>query len=197
MNKQIQLIFATQNQNKVREISDLMPEHIAVRSLSDIGCFEDIPETGSTLEENALLKVRYVRNKYGYNCFADDTGLEVEALGGAPGVYSARYAGEEKNDNANIDKLLQELKEKKTRTASFKTVIALFIGGKEYCFTGTCPGEISLERRGENGFGYDPVFRPDGFFETFAQISLKEKSLISHRGKATAQLIDFLNKGVF
>lgn len=186
------LVFATNNLNKIKEIKALVPDHIELLSLNDIGCIEDIPETSATIKGNALQKAQYVKEKYGYDCFADDTGLEVEALGGAPGVYSARYAGDQKNNEANIDKLLQELKDKTNRKARFKTVIALIQNEVEHSFEGICEGEILKKRVGEEGFGYDSVFQPVGHSKTFAEMSLKEKSEISHRGRATRKLIEFL-----
>ena len=183
------LVFATHNPNKLREIQALMPDSIQLKSLTDIGCTEDIIEDAPTITGNALLKARYVKQKYGYDCFADDTGLEVEALDGAPGVYSARYAGEQKDANDNIDKLLFELKTKENRKAHFKTVIALIIGEQTTCFEGICKGEITSERMGAEGFGYDPVFKPEGHHETFAQMPLSLKNKIGHRGKATEKLI--------
>ena len=171
-----------------------MPSHIQLLSLNDIGCEEEIPETAETIEGNALQKAHYIKEHYGYDCFADDTGLEVEALDGAPGVYSARYAGEEKDNQANMAKLLSELKEKENRSARFKTVIALILGDSEYTFSGICEGKILSDKRGEQGFGYDPVFQPSGYSTSFAEMSLKEKSDISHRGLATRRLIEFLSK---
>lgn len=190
----IKLVFATNNLNKIREIRDLLPESLELLSLDDITCKEDIPETSPTIEGNALQKARYVKEKYGYDCFADDTGLEVEALNGAPGVYSARYAGDNKDDEANIDKLLKELNDKSNRKARFKTVIALILGGREYNFEGICKGEILKKRAGEKGFGYDPVFQPEGYSKTFAEMELEEKSKISHRGRATQKLVEFLRQ---
>ncbi len=190
----MELVFATNNKNKVKEVQAIMPEGIHLLSLADIGCSEDIPETSPTIEGNAVQKANYVKEKYGYDCFADDTGLEVAALDGAPGVYSARYAGEEKSSEANIEKLLQELQENEDRRARFKTVIALQLHGKLYTFTGICRGDIIFERKGSQGFGYDPVFQPEGKRLTFAEMSLEEKSKISHRARATRQLTDFLLK---
>lgn len=171
-----------------------MPSHIELLSLKQIGCEEEIPETADTIEGNALQKAHYIKEHYGYDCFADDTGLEVEALNGAPGVYSARYAGTEKDNQANMDKLLAELKDKDNREARFKTVIALIMEDKEYTFPGICKGTILSEKRGDQGFGYDPVFQPSGYSTTFAEMSLTEKSEISHRGRATRKLIEFLSK---
>ncbi len=188
----MKIVFATNNRNKIKEVQALMPEAIRLLSLEDIGCYEDIPETRPTIKENAIQKAEYVKNKYGYDCFADDTGLEVAALNGAPGVFSARYAGEEKSSDANIDKLLKELEGKDDRSARFKTVIALHLNGRLHTFTGICTGNIIFERKGLQGFGYDPVFQPQGNSLTFAEMSLEEKSNISHRARATRQLIDFL-----
>ena len=188
----MKLVFATNNKNKIKEVQALMPEGIKLLSLEDIGCFEDIPETAPTIEGNAVQKAEYVKENYGYDCFADDTGLEVAALNGAPGVYSARYAGEAKNNEANIDKLLQELEGKEDRSARFKTVIALHLDGQLHSFPGICSGNIIFERKGLQGFGYDPVFQPEGKSITFAEMSLEEKSKISHRARATRKLIDFL-----
>lgn len=189
----MKLVFATNNKNKIKEVRALVPEGIHLLSLEDIGCHEDIPETSPTIEGNAVQKAEYVKEKYGYDCFADDTGLEVEALDGAPGVYSARYAGEAKDSNANIEKLLSELQGKEDRSARFKTVIALHLNNKLHTFTGICPGNIIFERKGLQGFGYDPVFQPEGKQVTFAEMDLEEKSQISHRARATRQLIDFLS----
>lgn len=190
----MKLVFASNNKNKIAEIQAMLPETIQIMSLEEIGCFEEIPETADTIEGNAILKADHVTKHYGYDCFADDSGLEVDALHGAPGVYSARYAGEQKNDNDNIDKLLRELDGEPNRKANFKTVIALNYKGEQHLFTGIADGTIIGEKRGNFGFGYDPVFIPVGFDLTFAQISQAEKARISHRGKATRQLIDFLKK---
>lgn len=188
----MKLVFATNNKNKIKEVQALMPEGIKMLSLEEIGCFEDIPETSPTIEGNAVQKAEYVKENYGYDCFADDTGLEVTALNGAPGVFSARYAGEQKSSEANIDKLLKELEGKEDRSARFKTVIALHLDGELHTFTGICSGNITFERKGLQGFGYDPVFQPEGKSITFAEMSLEEKSQISHRARATLRLIDFL-----
>lgn len=190
----MQLVFASNNKNKIKEIQALVSDTIQIISLEDIGCTEDIPETAETIEGNAILKANYVSSNYGYDCFADDTGLEVEALNGAPGVYSARYAGEQKDANDNMDKLLLELKDKSNRKANFKTVIALNLNGKQNLFTGIINGKIIDEKIGTNGFGYDPVFIAEGHQKTFAQLTLEEKAHISHRGIAIAQLIAFLSK---
>jgi XTP/dITP diphosphohydrolase len=190
----MKLVFASNNKNKIQEIQALVPSTIQIVSLEEIGCFEDIPETADTIEGNAILKANYVSEKFGYDCFADDTGLEVEALNGAPGVYSARYAGEQKDANDNMDKLLSELKDKSNRKANFKTVIALNLNGKQNLFTGIINGKIIEEKIGTNGFGYDPIFVADGYNKTFAELSMEEKSTISHRGIAVKQLIEELKK---
>lgn len=185
----MELVFVSNNIGKIKEIQMLLPENIKILSLHDIGCTEDIPETADTLEGNAILKADYVTQNYGLPCFADDSGLEVESLNGAPGVHSARYAGEPKNDNNNIDKLLFELTNKENRKARFKTVIALNLNNKQELFSGTVHGNIIHEKRGTNGFGYDPVFSPEGYNQTFAEMSIDEKSKISHRANAVKQLI--------
>ena len=190
----MQLVFASNNKNKIQEIQALVPSDFQILSLEDIGCHEEIPETADTIEGNAILKANYVTSNYGYDCFADDTGLEVDALNGAPGVYSARYAGKQKDANDNMDKLLQELKDKSNRKANFKTVIALNLNGKQNLFTGIINGKIIEEKMGTNGFGYDPIFIAEGHQKTFAQLTLEEKAHISHRGIAVAQLIAFLSK---
>ena len=190
----MQLVFASNNKNKIKEIQALVSDTIQIISLEDIGCTEDIPETAETIEGNAILKANYITEKYGYNCFADDTGLEVDALYGAPGVYSARYAGEQKDANDNMDKLLLELKDKSNRKANFKTVICLNLNGTQQLFTGIITGKIIDEKIGTNGFGYDPIFIAEGHDKTFAELTLEEKAHISHRGIAVAQLIAFLSK---
>lgn len=190
----MKLVFASNNKNKIKEIQALVPSKIQIISLEDIGCFDDIPETADTIEGNAILKANYVTEKFGLNCFADDSGLEVDALNGAPGVYSARYAGEPKNDEKNIDKLLLNLANKTNRAANFKTVIALNYNGKQILFTGIINGKIITEKIGTNGFGYDPIFVANEYEKTFAELSLEEKSTISHRGKAVKQLIKFLEE---
>lgn len=191
----MQLVFASNNKNKIQEIQLLVPNSIQIMSLEDIGCFDDIPETANTIEENAILKANYVTEKYGYNCFADDSGLEIDALNGEPGVYSARYAGEPKDDNENIEKVLANLKDKTNRKANFKTVICLNIDGQQHLFTGIIDGKIIDEKIGNNGFGYDPIFVADGYQKTFAELSMEEKSTISHRGKAVRLLIGYLSNG--
>lgn len=188
----MKLVFATNNPNKLIEVKALLPQH-HILSLQDIGCFEDIPETEDTIKGNAILKAAYILKNYGYHCFADDTGLEVEVLNGAPGVYSARYAGPDCNAEDNIQKLLRALDAIDNRAAQFKTVVALTTQTKILTFTGICKGNILTEKHGSSGFGYDPIFRPDDFTQSFAEMTLLEKSAISHRGKAVRQLIDFLN----
>lgn len=190
----MQLVFASNNKNKIKEIQLLLPETIQILSLEDINCFEDIPETAETIEGNAILKANYVYEKYGYNCFADDTGLEVEALNGEPGVYSARYAGEHKDANDNMDKLLDNLQNKTNRSAQFKTVIALNLEGNLTLFTGIIKGKIIEEKIGTNGFGYDPIFIADYYIKSFAELTIEEKANISHRGIAVKKLILFLYK---
>ena len=190
----MQLVFASNNKNKIKEIQLLVPSTIQILSLDDIGCTEDIAETADTIEGNAMLKANYVTEKYGYDCFADDSGLEVQALNGEPGVFSARYAGEPKNDEKNIDKLLGNLVKIENKKANFKTVICLNSKGKQHLFTGIINGKIIEERIGNNGFGYDPIFVADGYQKTFAELTLEEKSNISHRGIAVKELITFLQK---
>jgi XTP/dITP diphosphohydrolase len=188
----MKIVFASNNQNKILEIQSMLPNSIQILSLESIGCFEEIPETSDTIEGNAILKANYVTENYGFDCFADDTGLEVEALNGEPGVYSARYAGEQRNADDNMNKLLNELAGKTNRTGQFKTVIALNLKGKQYLFEGIASGEIITEKIGSGGFGYDPIFKPANYDETFAQLSLDIKNEISHRGKATKALLKFL-----
>lgn len=191
----MRIVFATNNQHKLSEICQILGDSIEVLSLKDIGCDVDIPETGSTLEENALQKAQYVYDHYHIDCFADDTGLEVDALAGAPGVYSARYAGGEGHDSeANMTKLLGELGENNNRRARFRTVIALIQQGEVHEFEGIVNGQIIRERRGGEGFGYDPIFQPDGYDQTFAELGLEVKNNISHRARATQKLADYLLK---
>lgn len=187
-----QIVFATNNKNKLREIREIMSDLYEVLSLDDIGCHEEIVEDAETIEGNAKIKADFVTNKYHVDCFADDTGLEVEALNGAPGVYSARYAGEHCSYQDNVNKMLNAMKGKTNRKAAFRTVIALNLDGKSYTFEGRCDGQIVESQRGTDGFGYDPIFMPDGFNQTFAEMSHEEKNAISHRGRATQKLIDFL-----
>ncbi|MDU1904306.1 MAG: non-canonical purine NTP diphosphatase [Dysgonomonas sp.] len=188
------LIFATNNEHKLEEVKSLLSKRYTILGLKDIGDDTDIPETGDTLEENAMIKADYLWNTYGYNCFADDTGLEVEALNNAPGVYSARYAGEDKNSVANMEKVLSELEDKTNRKARFRTVIALILEGKRYLFEGKVEGTITLFPQGTAGFGYDPIFQPDGYDKTFAEFGLDVKNEISHRAKAIRELALFLKK---
>lgn len=188
----MKLVFASNNKHKIQEIKQLLPETFEIVSLEDIGCFEDIPETADTIEGNAILKADYVTQNYGLPCFADDSGLEVEALNGQPGVFSARYAGEQKNDEDNIQKLLTELQNHSNRKAQFKTVIALNLNGKQHLFTGIIKGQIISEKRGINGFGYDPVFVAENSDKTFAELSSEEKNKVSHRAKAVKELIGFI-----
>ncbi|MCS5491135.1 non-canonical purine NTP diphosphatase [Algoriphagus limi] len=190
----MKICFATNNPKKIEEVKAALEGEVEIVSLREIGCQEELPETGDTLDHNAFQKARYVKEHYGVDCFADDTGLEVEALQGAPGVYSGRYAGEPRSDERNVDLLLKNLEGKTDRKAQFRTVIALILDGKEYSFEGVAKGEIINQRRGYKGFGYDPVFVPEGKNETFAELSLEEKNKISHRGKAVAQLVDFLKQ---
>ena len=192
MNK-LKLVFATNNKHKLEEVQAMLT-NFEIVSLADINCFEDIPETADTLEGNAILKANFITEKYGLDCFADDTGLEVEALNNEPGVYSARYAGEDNNAEANINKLLNNLENNPNRKAQFKTAIALNIQGKQLIFEGVCEGTILTEKRGESGFGYDPVFMPEGFDRSFAEMNLSEKGNISHRGKAVEKLVTYLNE---
>ena len=188
------LVFATNNAHKLVEIRGIIPEGFQVVGLIDIGCTDDIPETANTLEGNADLKASYVYKNFGSDCFADDTGLEVDALGGKPGVFSARYAGEDGNADRNIEKLLSELQGQENRSARFRTVISLIIKGKAVHFEGIVEGAIIHERRGADGFGYDPVFLPDGYDKTFAEMDLGLKNSISHRGRAMRKLIEHLRE---
>ncbi|MFW5892429.1 MAG: non-canonical purine NTP diphosphatase [Bacteroidota bacterium] len=188
----LELVFATQNPNKIIEVEKMLPDSLKIKGLKDIGCNEDIPETQNTLEGNALQKAWYIKNRYQVNCFADDTGLEIEALDGQPGVFSARYAGENKNSNDNIEKIWRELKNKTNRKAQFRTVIALLLDDEELTFEGIVKGEIIMEKRGSDGFGYDPVFIPQNYRQTFAEMPLKEKNKISHRYKAIKMLSEYL-----
>ena len=189
-----QLVFATNNAHKLEEVAAKIEGKIKLLNLTDIGCIEDIDETGNTFRENASLKSRFIYNKYHINCFGDDSGLEIEALNGEPGVFSARYAGEHGNHAANIDKTLAALKNITNRKANFRTVISLIWNGDEYFFEGVVNGTIRNERVGTAGFGYDPIFQPDGYTKTFAEMSLAEKNKISHRAIAMADLLDFLKK---
>lgn len=190
----MELIFATQNKHKVEEIQAQLTNQFMVKSLLDLNYLNELEETQDTLQGNALQKVQFVHSKFKTNAFADDTGLEVEALNGDPGVYSARYAGESKSFDNNMDKLLKNLEGEKNRRAQFRTAVALILNNEEYLFEGVCKGVITLEKIGDKGFGYDPIFIPDGFDRTFAQMTLEEKAKISHRGLAVAKLIEFLKK---
>lgn len=192
MNKLPSIVFATNNEHKLHEIRMMIGDRYNVLSLSDINCHDDIPETASTLEGNALLKARYVKHKYGFDCFADDTGLEVDSLGGAPGVYSARYAGPGHDSEANMRLLLDNMKGVTDRSARFRTVIALLLGDEEVIVDGVVNGEITTDPSGQNGFGYDPVFRPAGGSETFAEMTDSEKNAISHRRRAVEALLNKL-----
>jgi XTP/dITP diphosphohydrolase len=189
------ICFATNNKKKIEEVkAALKGKDISIQSLEEIGCKDELPETGNTLEENALQKAQYIYDHFGVDCFADDTGLEVDILEGAPGVYSGRYAGEPRSDERNVHLLLEQMQGRKNREARFKTVIALILRGKRYKFEGIAKGFISEKRSGEKGFGYDPVFIPEGNFRTFAELSTEEKNRISHRGKAVRELINFLKE---
>jgi XTP/dITP diphosphohydrolase len=189
----MKIVFATNNENKIFEVSKLIPKNINLISLQDIGCFDDVPETSNTLEGNSFQKANYIFQKHKQNCLADDTGLEIESLNGEPGVFSARYAGEPSDSTKNIVKVLQNLKEHRNRTARFRTVFTVIINGSVHQFEGIVNGTIISELRGSSGFGYDPIFVPDGFQETFAELSIEIKNQISHRGLATKKLIEFLS----
>lgn len=188
----MKFVFATNNCHKLEEIRQILNGRHEIVSLMEIGCRDDIPENHDTLEGNALQKARYVREHYGCDCFADDTGLEIEVLGGKPGVYSARYAGPARDSQANMRKVLAEMEGKTDRNACFRTVIALLLNGEEYLFEGKVNGRILTEQHGEAGFGYDPIFQPDGFALSFAEMPLSEKNKISHRGEAVRRLVEFL-----
>jgi len=186
------IVFATNNQHKLSEIRDILGSDFEVISLKELGFNEDIPETGDTLAENASQKSHFILDRYQVDCFSDDTGLEVEALNGEPGVYSARYAGEDCSYDDNVNKLLKELGDSENRKAAFKTVISLLLDGEEYLFEGRVDGVITNDKRGSGGFGYDPVFLPDGYNQTFSEMSAELKNKISHRGRATVKLVAFL-----
>ncbi len=190
----MKIIFASNNKNKVQEIQNQLPKSIQIVTLEEVGCTEDIAETGETLEENAIIKANYITEKYGLPCFADDTGLEIDALNGEPGVYSARYAGEDKNADKNMELVLEKLSASTNRKAQFKTVIALNINNEQHLFTGIVEGNIRNEKTGTNGFGYDPIFEPENLGKTFAEMSLEEKNKLSHRGRAVEKLVAFLGK---
>jgi XTP/dITP diphosphohydrolase len=191
-----QLVFATNNRHKLDEVAAKTGDQIKLLSLEDIGCFEDIPETGNTFRENASIKSRYIYNGYNLDCFGDDSGLEIDALNGEPGVYSARYAGTHGDHEANMDKVLEKLAGETNRKARFRTVISLIMNGEEYFFEGTVEGTIRNVRSGSKGFGYDPIFQPDGYYITFAEMTMDEKNMISHRARAVEKLIAFLGKGI-
>jgi XTP/dITP diphosphohydrolase len=193
----MKLLFATHNSHKVKELNTLVTPPIELLSLSQIGCHQEIEETGKTLEENAQIKADFVKYKYGLDCFADDSGLEIDALNGAPGVYSARYAGKEKNNDANIEKVWRELNGKQTNQARFRSVFYVHLKGKTFCLEGQVLGTIIFEKRGSGGFGYDPIFIPQGYDQTFAELGDSIKNKISHRAKATEQLIQLLKKNTF
>ena len=190
----IKIVFATNNKNKIKEVQKLLPTNIKLIGLKDIGCKDDIPETQHTIKENSIQKVNYINSKYNLDCFADDTGLEISALNGDPGVFSARYAGSERNSKKNIEKVLKNLNNIKNRNARFKTVIALSYKGEILTFEGVCEGVISNEIQGDGGFGYDPIFKPNGINKTFAELSFDEKNKISHRAIAIKKLIDYFIK---
>ena len=188
----MKLVFATNNQHKVDEVQQLLPDNIQLLSLKDIGCNDDIAETEKTLEGNALLKATFIKENFGFDCFADDTGLEVLSLNGEPGVYSARYAGEHGNIEKNMSKLLNELKDKPNRFAQFRTCLALNFKGKQLIFEGICEGEILKRQRGKHGFGYDSLFLPIGYRKTFAEMEMQVKNTISHRARAIEKLVNYL-----
>ena len=192
----MKLVFATHNLNKLKEVKEMVPEGIEILSLSDINCTEEIEETGTTLEENARIKVTYVKDHYGYDCFSDDSGLEIDSLNGAPGVYSARYAGEDKNNDNNIKKVWKNLKDKENKSGQFRTIIAADIKGKKSFFEGIIRGTLIDEKRGEGGFGYDPIFVPTGHSKTFAELEKKVKNTISHRAKAFSFFVKDLNSAI-
>ena len=189
----MKLVFATNNLNKLKEVQEMLPSSIELLSLKDINCFDEIEETETTLEGNAHLKADYITKKFGFNCFADDTGLEVESLDGKPGVYSARFAGEPSNSENNMQKLLVDLETKTNRKAQFRTAVSLNINEKKFLFEGICTGEILRKKQGEKGFGYDPIFKPEGFNQSFAKMTSEEKNKISHRGIAVQKLVKFLS----
>ena len=190
----MKLVFATNNKHKLEELQAILGDQFTLLSLTDIECFDEIPEEQPTLEGNASQKAYYIYDKFGMNCFADDTGLEIKALNGEPGVYSARYAGEDKNSEANMKKVLEKLTKINEREARFRTVISLVIDGEEKQFEGIVNGEILTEKRGDSGFGYDPIFKPEGFDQAFAEMGLEDKNKISHRGRAVQKLVDYLKK---
>jgi XTP/dITP diphosphohydrolase len=189
----MKLVFATNNLNKLKEVQEMLSSSIEILSLKDINCFDEVEETETTLEGNAKLKAAYITTNFDYNCFADDTGLEVESLDGKPGVYSARFAGEPSNSDNNMQKLLTDLEGKENRKAQFRTAVCLNLDNKQYLFEGICKGVILKEKQGEKGFGYDPIFKPEGYAESFAEMDSIEKNKISHRGIAIQKLVKFLS----
>jgi len=199
MTNKYNIVFATSNKNKIIELNKLLPKYsnIIIKNLKDVNIIEDIPETSNTIEGNAIQKAKYVFEKYGYNCFSEDTGLIIDSLNGEPGIYSARYAGKNRNSNDNMDKVLLNLKNKKSRNAHFKTVIALNISGQIFTFEGKVEGQITMSKIGISGFGYDPIFQPIGYSETFAELDIEGKNKISHRGKAVKKLIAFFKSKEF
>ncbi len=192
MNNRTSLVFATGNRNKLKEVKAMLDDSIELRNLEDINCYEEIPETKNTIELNAIQKAQYVANKFEVNCFAEDTGLEIEALNGEPGVFSARYAGLQRSADDNMELVLSKMKQVANRRARFKTVVALIINEKQFTFEGIINGEIATEKKGLKGFGYDPIFIPDGYKKTFAELDEKEKNSISHRAIAISKFLDFL-----
>lgn len=190
----MKLVFATHNSNKAKEIQSLLPDDFQILTLTQINCIDEIPETSETLEGNSLLKAQFINDHFNLNCFADDTGLEIDALNGRPGVYSARYAGEEKSAEANMNLVLSELQNESNRKAQFRTVITLILNDKTYIFEGIVKGKMSTEKRGTEGFGYDPIFIPEGQEKTFAEMTLAEKNQQSHRARAFEKMIEFLKK---
>lgn len=190
----MEICFATNNEHKLAEVQKMLPDTIKLKTLAQVGCIDELPETQDTLEGNARQKAQYVFDHFEINCFADDTGLEVEALNGEPGVYSARYAGEQRNNLDNIKLLLEKLQGQANRKAQFRTVVTLILDGEYFDFEGVVEGKITEEVRGKEGFGYDPVFVPDGYDKTFAEMTSEEKNLISHRGKAIAKLVTYLRE---
>lgn len=190
----MKLVFATNNPNKLQEVQKMLPPSIQLLSLKDIDCFDEIEETATTLEGNAKLKANHITDKFGYNCFADDTGLEVETLNNEPGVYSARYAGEPANAENNMNKLLTNMSDVSNRKAQFRTSICLNLDGKQFLFDGVCKGDILTHKKGEKGFGYDPIFSPEGYDTSFAEMSSEQKNKISHRGLAIQKLVSFLSE---
>ncbi|MDX1652009.1 MAG: RdgB/HAM1 family non-canonical purine NTP pyrophosphatase [Brumimicrobium sp.] len=187
----VTLVFATHNEHKAEEIQSILPGYIEVKTLQDLGCYDEIPEEKPDFKGNALQKATYIHEKFGVNCFADDSGLEIDALNGEPGIYSARYAGPKRDSNDNMDLVLKRMQGKSDRKARFKTIIALIMDGKEYFFEGTIDGKIRDQKSGNNGFGYDPIFEPESCGKTFAEMSLEEKNSMSHRSRAIQKMAKF------